>query len=211
MIAMTLMLIALGIVSTVISRSFSVRARESRTADALATAQGAISVLSREVSNSGFGLFDGPTTKRASNGIVLAESNAHRIRVRANLENEGGTATAPGPTTTVINAPAEDVTYFFDSATNSIVRYDPNGLGTNQPLTSVVVNQISNVTFEYYDYAGGTSAATGPSTTPTADTGRVRIIVDVNLDPVAGQPDGQRVTFASDVTLRNNKYMLQQY
>ena len=183
MIAMTLMLIALGIVSTVISRSFSVRARESRTADALATAQGAISVLSREVSNSGFGLFDGPTTKRASNGIVLAESNAHRIRVRANLENEGGTATAPGPTTTVINAPAEDVTYFFDSATNSIVRYDPNGLGTNQPLTSVVVNQISNV----------------------------RIIVDVNLDPVAGQPDGQRVTFASDVTLRNNKYMLQQY
>jgi hypothetical protein len=39
------MLLALGIVSALISWSFSVKARESRTADALATAQAAISVI----------------------------------------------------------------------------------------------------------------------------------------------------------------------
>ncbi len=210
MIAMTMMLIALGLVSGLMSRAFSVRARESRTADALASAQAAISVISREVSNSGFGLVN-ESSDTANNGIVLADSDDHQIRVRANLENAGGTVTAPGPTTLTINEPGEDVTYFFDNATSSIVRYDPNGLGMGVPQTSVVINKISNVTFEYYDYAGSSSAATGPSAAPTAATGRVKIIVDVELDKVVGQPDNQRVTFASEVTLRNNSYMLQQY
>ncbi len=210
MIAMVVMLLALGIVSSLLSWAFSVRARESRTADALATAQAAISVISREISNSGFGLYN-ESNDIANNGIVLADSNDHKIRVRANLENAGGTAEAPGPTTLTINEPGEDVTYFFDAGTSSIVRFDPNGLGPGEPQTSVVVNRISNVTFEYYDYVGGSSAATGPLTAPTSNTGRVRIVVDVELDPVVGQPDGQRVTFASEVTLRNNSYMLQQY
>lgn len=210
-ITMTIMLIALGIVSSIMSRAFSVRARESRTADALASAQAALSVLSREISNSGFGLYNDSTSKVANNGIVIADSNANRIRVRANRDNEGGVRGAEGPTTLVLNWPGEDVTYFFDAATKSIVRYDPNGLGTGQPQTSVVVNQISNVTFEYYDYTGGTSLSSAAQAVPTADTGRVRIIVEVVLDKVIGQPDGQRVTLASDVTLRNNSYMLQQY
>ena len=210
LITMTIMLIALGIVSSLLSQAFAVRARESRTADALASAQAAISVISREVSNSGFGLISAANDS-ANNGIVIADSDAHQIRVRANLENVGGTATAPGPTTLTINEPGEDVTYFFDNATSSIVRFDPNGLGTGVPQTSVVINKISNVTFEYYDYSGSTSAATGPLTAPTANTGRVKIIVEVELDRVVGQPDNQRVTFASEVTLRNNSYMLQQY
>jgi type II secretory pathway pseudopilin PulG len=210
MIATVIMLLALGIVSALISWSFSVKARESRTADALATAQAAISVISREVSNSGFGLYN-ESNDEANNGIVLSDSGQHQIRVRSNLENEGGTLSSPGASTLEINTPGEDVTYFFDAETSSIVRYDPHGLGTDAPQTSVVVNKISNVSFEYYDYAGGTSAATGPLTAPTAQTGRVRIVVEVELDPVAGQPDNQRVTFASEVTLRNNSYMLQQY
>ena len=209
-ITMVVMLMALAIVSALLAWSFSVKARESRTADALATAQGAISVISREVSNAGFGLYN-ETDDEANNGIVIADSDDHSIRVRANLENEGGTAAAPGTTTLAINEPGEDVTYYFDTATSSIVRFDPNGGGAGVPLTSVVVNKISNVTFEYYDYAGGTSAATGPLTAPTTDTGRVRIVVEVELDPVQGQPDNQRVTLASEVTLRNNSYMLQQY
>ncbi len=210
MIAMTIMLIALAIVSSLMSQGFSVRARESRTADALATAQAAIGVISREVSNSGFGLYN-DSNDEANNGIVVADSGANQIRVRANLSNEGGTRATPGSSTLSINEPGEDVTYFFDNATSSIVRYDPNGRGTGLPVTSVVVNRISNVTFQYFDYAGATSAATGPSSSPTADTGRVRIIVEVALDPVVGQPDNQRVTFSSEVTLRNNSYMLQQY
>jgi hypothetical protein len=75
----------------------------------------------------------------------------------------------------------------------------------------VVVNKISNVTFEYYDYEGGTSEATGPHSTPTENTARVRIIVDVELAQTFGQRNTEHVTFASDVTFRNNNYMLSQY
>jgi prepilin-type N-terminal cleavage/methylation domain-containing protein len=214
LITMTVMLVAMGIVGTVMSRAMSIRSRESAVADALATARAAISVVSREISNSGFGLYQ-PGTKKASNGIVLSESNAHRIRVRANIENSGGTFGNEGPTTMQINRPGEDVTYFFDAATSSIVRHDPHGIETSPgvfgPETSVVVNKISNVTFEYYDYTGGTSQATGPLTTPTENTARVRIIVDVELDQVFGQRNTEHVVFASDVTFRNNNYMLSQY
>ena len=90
-------------------------------------------------------------------------------------------------------------------------RYDAHGVETSPgvygPQTSVVVNQISNVTFQYFDYTGGTSQATGPNNAPTLDTARVRITVDVELDQVHGQPNTQHVVFASDVTLRNNNYM----
>ena len=214
LITMGIMLIALGIVSTILGRAMSVRARESSTADALATARAAISVVSREISNSGFGLYQAGT-RSGSNGIVTQESDDHRIRVRANLFNSGGTATTPGPTTLEINRPGEDVTYFFDPGTLSIVRHDPHGIeispGVFGPQTSVVVNKISNVTFQYYDYDGSTSLAAGPLTAPSANTARVRIIVDVELDQVYGQLNPEHVTFASDVTFRNNNYMLSQY
>jgi len=210
LVTMVIMLIALSIVSTVTFRAFSVRARESRTSDALSSAQAALGVISREVSNSGFGLYTDATNKIADNGLIVADCGEHQIRVRSNLDNFGGTPEAPGGTTLVINQPAEDVTYFFDDATKSIVRYDPNGLGTGQPETSVVVNRISNITFEYYDFAG-TSTPVGPLTTPTIETARVKIIVEVELEPVAGQPDNRKITLASEVTLRNNSYMLQQY
>jgi prepilin-type N-terminal cleavage/methylation domain-containing protein len=214
LIAMAVMLIALGIVSNLMARAMSIRARESATADALATARAAISVMSREISNSGFGIYQ-PGTRKASNGIVANESDEHRIRVLSNIENEGGTFQAQGPTTLQINRPGEDITYFFDATTSSIVRYDPHGLETSPGVfvgkTSVVVNKISNVTFKYYDYDGGTSEATGPLTAPNENTARVQIIVDVELDQVYGQRNTEHVTFASDVTFRNNNYMLSQY
>jgi len=209
MVTMVIMLMVLGIISTVTFRAFGVRARESRTSDALSSAQAALSVISREVSNSGFGLYTDATNKVADNGLVYADCDEHKIRVRSNLDNFGGTPEAPGETTLVINQPAEDVSYYFDDATKSIVRYDPNGLGTGEPETSVVVNQISNITFEYYNFTGTSTPA--QVTTPTVDTARVKITVEVELDRVAGQPDNRTITLASEVTLRNNSYMLQQY
>ncbi|MCA1589020.1 MAG: prepilin-type N-terminal cleavage/methylation domain-containing protein [Acidobacteria bacterium] len=206
-IAMTVMLIVLSVVSTLVGRAFSVRARESRTADALAAAEAAISVMSREIANSGFGIYNNsPTNSSANNGIVLSDSSEQQIRVRANLDNAGGTPTAPDPSTLQISSAGEDVSYFFDPDTRSIVRHDAI---TNE--TSVVVNQISNVRFAYIDYALGSSTPTSPSTTPTANTARVVIRVDVELERVVGQPDNQFVTLQSAVTLRNNNYMLQQY
>lgn len=204
-IAMLVMLSLLAIVSTLMSRSMGVRARESRKTDALTAAQAALNVLSREIANSGYGIYDDATSKTANNGLIIADSNGNRIHFRANLTNTGSTLTPDIVLAT--SDPGEDVTYFFDAATDSIVRYDPH----DTPQTSVVVNRISNVTFQYYQYAGASSAAVGPTSVPTADTGRVVITVQVAMDPVVGQPDNQFVTFTTDVTLRNSNYMLRQY
>lgn len=205
LIAMTIMLILLGIVSLLISRAFSVRTRESQRTDALTSAQAALNVISREIANSGFGIHAGSDRRRGSNGIVVADSNAARIRVRSNVVNRG-VAGDTSSTALRTDQPGEDVTYFYDATTSSIVRYDPN----DTPQSSVVVNRISDVRFEYFNYTGINS--TGVLTVnPTADTGRVRIRVMVKLDPVHGQANPQDVQFTTEVTLRNSNYMLNQY
>jgi prepilin-type N-terminal cleavage/methylation domain len=204
MIAMVIMLVMMGIASALFSRAIGVRARESRKADALTSAQAALNVLSREIANSGFGL---GANGASNNGIVLADSNANQIHVRANITNVVPYTSLPEVGAT--SDPGEDITYFFDATTKSIVRYDahpPAGFSA----TSVVVNKISNVTFDYFNYAAGSSTAT-QTVAPTATTGRVRITVIVTLDPVNGQPSNQTVKFTSDVTLRNASSMLQQY
>lgn len=196
-IAMTITLILLGLVSTLFARSMGMRARESRRTDALTSAQAALNVMSREIANSGFGIYTDNVSKRGSNGIIVADSGANKIHFRSNVGNTDLETKSSG----------EDVTYFFDSATSSIVRYDP----ADNPKTSVIVNRISNVTFSYIDYSGSSSTPTAPSSNPTLNTGRVSINVTVNLDPVQGQPNNQKVTFTSEVNLRNSNYMLNQY
>lgn len=194
MIAMTIMLVLLGMASTLLSSALGSRARESRRADALTSAQAALNVISRETTNAGYGIIEG---SYGSNGLVLADCNAQRIHFRSNINN----------TDLTTNSPGEDVTYFFDDNTDSIVRYDPN----DTPKTSVVVNRVSSVNFLYIDYVGSSSTPSTPKSAPTSDTGRVRINVQVSLEPVAGQPSNDEVTFTSDVTLRNSNYMLNQY
>lgn len=208
MIAMVVMLVLMGIVSTLLSRSLSVRARERQRTDALTSAQAALNVLSREISNSGFGLAVPGDPRIANNGIVAADSNSHQIHVRSNFNNVGPHPAPTGTPHTVLSTldPGEDLTFFYDAATKSIVRYDPN----DTPTTSAIVNKVSNVSFRYFDYVGINSTGV-EVTTPTNNTGRVEITVNVDLDPVYGQPNPSNVRFTSQVTLRNSKYMLQQY
>jgi hypothetical protein len=159
--------------------------------------------MSREISNSGFGLHSRTSTEVATNGIEISDSSANQIHIRSNFTNvaDYSDPNAPGQT----NDPGEDVTYYFEAPTRSIVRYDPHA----SPTTSVVVNRISNVTFRYFDYvASGSSGVESP--VPSTNTARIVITVTVDLDPVPGQPNGQ-VTFSSQVNLRNSNYMLQQY
>jgi prepilin-type N-terminal cleavage/methylation domain-containing protein len=203
MISMTLILILLGVVSTLLGRSVSIRFRESRKSDALASAQAALNVLSREIGNAGFGISTTADNHEPNNGLVVADSNANRIHFRANIQNVG---TSTDPNVLRTNLAGEDITYFFDNATQSIVRYDPN----DTPTTSVVVNKISSVTFTYWDYSGASSTGTS-NAVPSANTGRVQINVSVTLDPVYGQPNPSAISFTSDITLRNSKYMLNQY
>lgn len=187
-VAMTVLLVLLGVITTLFAQALGSRERESSKTDALTAAQAALNVISREIGNSGYGL--------TTNGIVPADSNSTKIRVRANIDNSNS----------VINGEEEDVTYFFDAATDSIVRYDPY----DNPTTSVVVNRISSVKFQYFDYVGASSTPT-EKTAPTANTSRVRVTVTVELEEVQGQPKKQIVTFTSDINLRNSNYMLNQY
>lgn len=196
LVAMTVMLVLLGLVSTILSGAVSIRSRESSKTDALSSSQAALNVISREVANSGYGL--------SNNGLVAADSGKQKIRVRANLTNSNNCVTDSG----------EDVSYFYDTTTQSIVRserYATSECGTTiETKTSVVVNRISNITFQYFDYSSTNTAGT-LTLTPTANTGRVIVTVEVKLDDVQGQPSNQTVTLKSDVTLRNSEYMLNQY
>ena len=200
-IAMTVTLVLLGLISTLFARASSTRNRESRRTDALVSAQAALNVISREISNSGYGIIGlnyGGTKYNAvsNNGLILADCNSQRIHFRADIDNDTSTGDL-----------GEDVTYFFDSTTRSILRYDPNAA----QKTSIVVNKISSITLTYYDYTGNSSTPSAAKTVPTLDTSRVTINITVDLDPVEGQPSNQKVKLASDVTLRNSKFMLKQY
>lgn len=208
-IATTVMLILLSVVSTLIARAFSVRQRESRRSDALVSVQAALNVISREVGNSGFGIYSDSLTRVPNNGIVLADSNDTRIHMRSNMWNQGDKDDCDNSvpdTACMTDQPGEDVTYYLDPTSQSIVRYDPN----DNPTTSVVVNRVSSLKFHYFHYDPSTGAVTD-SATPTASTSRVRITVEAVLERVVGQVNPSSVTYESQVTLRNASYMLKQY
>ena len=199
MLVMTIILIVLGLVMTLFARSLNTRQRESSRTDALTAAQAALNVISREIANSGYGLkleADGI----ADNGVVDADSDAETIHFRANTTNDNIELTDPG----------EDVTYYYEPGTQSILRYDQNGNGIGVPQTSIVINRISSLSFQYFDYSGSNPVPT-IDVVPTPQTGRVRVTVTVKLEQVEGQTNPQDVTLVSDVTLRNSEYMLQQY
>jgi len=190
LISMVISLIILGAGVAAFSTALSMRAREASKTDAVTSTQAALNVMTREIGNSGFGL--------TTNGIVLADSDNKHLRFRSNVYNDDGATSSPG----------EDVQFYFDPTSGSVVRFDRNannGLG----MTAGVVNRISDVTFGYYDYEG--NVRTGPNPTPTANTGRVEITLTVFLPNVVGQPNNQTVTVRSDVTLRNAPYMRGQY
>lgn len=132
LIAMTITLLMMTAASTLLSSSVGTRARENRRSDALADAQRALNIMSREIANSGFGL--------SNNGIVATDATATKIRIRANINNTNAT----------ISDQDEDVTYIYQPPpVASIVRFDA---ATGQ--TTVLANNIRNFTLTYKDAAG---------------------------------------------------------
>src|SRR5205085_11812257 len=77
MIAMAVTLVVTAMASSLIGGAFQTRTRENQRSEALADAQRALYVMSREVANSGFGL--------SNNGMGGADSTSNSIGVRANL------------------------------------------------------------------------------------------------------------------------------
>jgi prepilin-type N-terminal cleavage/methylation domain-containing protein len=194
-LAMTIMLIVLGLAFSLFGKSLTTRQRESSRTDALTAAQAALNVISREISNSGYGL--------TTNGIVSGDSNDRQLHIMSNVIN----------TNLVVTDPGEDLTYFYEPATQSILRYDANKNGPGSGETSIIINRISNVEFRYFDYVGANPVGTEvlPATGSKVNTGRLRVKITVALEPTAGQPNPSNVQLISDVTLRNSEYMMQQY
>lgn len=186
-LAMVITLIILGVAVVTFSSALNSRSRESSKTDAITSAQAALNIMSREIGNSGYGL-------KYDNGLVSADCTDKRLHFRANIQNNNSVTTDPG----------ENITFFWDSASKSVVKYDAYNGGS----TSGIVNQVSDVSFVYYNYASDGTVTTGLA---SAATGRVTVILTIILPAVQGQPSGQTVTVKSDITLRNSPYMLGQY
>ena len=193
-LSMVISLVILGVAVAVFSNALKSREYQSARTDAIVSAEAAIGIMSRDIGNSGYGLL--------TNGIVLADSGTDRLHFRTNINNSNIVTTDAN----------EDVTFFCNGCNandGSVVRYDAAGNGT----TSGIINRVSSVQFQYWDYDQITHAVTGPFNVPTLNTGRVTITLKVKIDNVSGSPGGNNanVTVASDVTLRNSPYMLNRY
>lgn len=187
-ISMTIMLILMSMAGMIFQHSVGTREREMRRTQAVTNAQNTLNLLSREIANSGYGLTD--------NGLVSADSNKLKIHFRSNLQNQDSTTDDAN----------EDLTFYYDAATKSIVRYDRFA----NPKTSTVAKQVNNLKFQYFDYVNFGDPPIA-SDVPSANTARIRITLSLGLEPVAGQPNNQEITYTSDVSLRNSKYISNQY
>jgi prepilin-type N-terminal cleavage/methylation domain-containing protein len=160
-IAMTITLMMMTAASTLLTSSVGTRMRENSRTDALADAQRAIQIMSREIANSGFGL--------TNNGIVATDATATKIRIRANVNNTNAT----------ISDQDEDVTYAYQPApVSAIVRFDRATGATN-----VLANNIRAFAITYQDAAGGAANANVAE--------RILIDVTVDVWRVTGQPPTQ--------------------
>lgn len=204
-IAMAVTLTVMTVATTMIARSLRVRSRENRRMDALADAQRALNMMSREIANSGF--------RMRTNGIVWQDSNNDKsIRVLANLNKY------TGETDNGVTEEGEDVKFFLADNTQYLVRYDPHASANLQ--TTVLANRVYSMRVYYYakrvDYTTGDCDT--PVTTPAgtvrltnaniAGAGYVVIAVCVDL-PAEGKPNSpgyqpaSKTLLVSDVALRN--------
>lgn len=201
---MAITVLLLGIGSSILMGSFNIRHREDQVSDALADAQRAINIMSREIANAGFNL--------STNGIVPGDSDSTSIRIRSNLNRYVATADAFSQANVI--DPGEDIKYFVNAAdnTNYLVRYDPNETETAQK--TVLANRLDSLRVHYFarqvSYSTSGCDITDPSAGEVAPEAAryIVIAVCVQLDEYGtpGSPGHQPATnvlLATDVTLRN--------
>ena len=189
MIALTVTLIIMAAATTLLATSLRTRSRENKRSEALSDAERALSMMSREIGNSGYGL--------ETNGIAVNDSGTTSIRVRANLNNDRFLAQSDAEAD-------EDVRYVFQSNNRTIVRYSPRPSPSG--TTTVIAYDVTLLQLSYYD-------ANGVLITDTAQYSRaerVRIEIRVQLPATMGTP-ASVVGLVSDVALRNAPATLHQF
>jgi type II secretory pathway component PulJ len=142
MIALAVTMVVSGLAVTLLTESFNMRTREDRKSDALANVRRALSTMTREITNAGYGLEGAFPT----NGIVAADSDNTSIRILSNADRFQGGATPDTPTSA-----DEDVLYrLVNDQVNGlryIARYDVNGTTSN---TTVIADRIDTFLIRYY-------------------------------------------------------------
>lgn len=206
-ISMAVTLIVMGAASTLIGHSFNIKSRSDAQADALADAQRAVNIMSREISNAGYDLLN--------NGLVVGDSDSTAIRVRANLNKFDATASAASRAGVVDTG--EDIKYqlFINNPINTsyLVRYDVNAPAASR--TTVLANRIDSLKIHYFaaqvTYSLSGCDISSPSASEvTVDKAKyVVLAVCVQLPQVgvSGQPGYMAATqtlLTTDVALRNN-------
>lgn len=203
LIAMVITMALMTAASTLLAQALRVRSRENQKSDALADAQRALNIMSREIANTGFNM--------TGNGIVAADSGANGLRIRSNLNRYDPSASIASRDGIIDEG--EDIKYFINEAdeTKYLARYDPNGNGK-----TVLANRIDGMNIHYFDqkvtYTAppGGNDITGATATEVLPVNAKYIVIAiaVTLDPVGqpGSPGYQppySVLLCSDVTLRN--------
>src|SRR5258705_750911 len=209
-IAMAVTLVVMSMATTLIASALRIRSRENQKSDALADAQRAINIMSREIANAGLNLKE--------NGIVATDSGRNRIRVRSNL-NKYDLSLPPGdPSRMLVTDPEEDVTYFINVApedkTQYLARHDEFYPGPGKPDT-VLANRLDTFNIYYFDQrVSYTTAPNGQDIVPSAAevapnlAKYIVIAVSVTLNEQgtkgsAGYQPQWTVLLSSDLALRN--------
>jgi prepilin-type N-terminal cleavage/methylation domain-containing protein len=210
-IAMAVTLVVMGMATTLIAGALRIRSRENQKSDALADAQRAINVMSREIASAGFNLQPGK-------GIVASESGPNQIRIRSNLNKFDFSPGVTPDSRLLVTDAGEDVTYSISAAvnvdTNYLARHDE--FYTGRSKDTVLANRLDSFNIHYFDQRvtytappNGTDIES-PSATPVAPNlaKYIVIAVSVTLNQVGteGSPGYQppyTVLLCSDVALRN--------
>lgn len=145
-IALTITLVVMSIAVTMLASVLNVRARENEHVDELGDVQRGLNIMSREIANAGFNMLD-------NKGVVALDSNAHAIRIRANLNKFDTTGNFTDAAKNGIGVPGEDagedVTFFVndDVDTNYLVRWDAFA----NAKKTVLANRVDTIGFYYFD------------------------------------------------------------
>ena len=204
LIAMSLTIVMLGIAATALTSGFRIREREESVTDAVADAQRALNIMSREIANSGFNL--------STNGIVAGDSGSTSIRIRSNL-NKYDMSVDETNRNNVMDA-GEDLKYFINIANNTdyLVRHDEFAIGRK---TTVLANRMDSLRVHYFaqkvTYTTADCDITSASASEvTPDLARYVVIAlcvriaAAGVPNTAGYQPASNVLLVSDVTLRNS-------
>lgn len=226
-IAMAITLAVMGMATAMVARVFGVRRRETQRTDALSDARRALSIMSREIANAGFGTID--------NGIVAADSGLTSIRLRSDLNSSGtinGVSTEQDEDIKYILFSDNSVTpnrrylvrrdvryeagapsvanqsMIFADVDAITIRYFRQRVTYNTDLNTCDITNVTPATFTVANNSGGTTTLVNEVTTTPNLAQYVVISLCAEVPASGSQNSGNfqprtRVQLVSDVMLRN--------